>query len=131
MKRNTVIVILVAVVAALFLVNPFKFFQGRNPAATKPPAVEAKVLDPLISFAASAWQSPEDYILSCFEKHDIVFLGELTKIRQQVQLVSAIIPRLAEKGIALASSTPSPTASPTSTPCSPPRAGTRHGHGPS
>jgi hypothetical protein len=101
MKRNTVIVILVAVVAALFLVNPFKFFQGRNPSATKPPAVEAKVLDPLLSFAASAWQSPEDYILSCFEKHDIVFLGEFTKIRQQVQLVSAIIPRLAEKGIAL------------------------------
>jgi hypothetical protein len=44
-------------------------------------------------------QPPEDYVVAAFAAHDIVFLGELPKIRQDVQFVSSLIPRLAAAGI--------------------------------
>ena len=98
MKRNTVLVILVALVAVLFLVNPFKFFQNRAAGAGRP-QVSATSLDPIVEFAASSRRSPADYVLACFDRHDIVFLGEFYKIRQNVQLVATLVPRLAAAGI--------------------------------
>lgn len=42
---------------------------------------------------------PEDYVVSKFQDHDYVFLGEYHRIRQNVELVLALIPRLYHNGI--------------------------------
>ncbi len=98
MKRNTVLVVLVAIIAVLFFFNPLKLLQNRGGAARRPQANPA-LLDPLLRYAASSFKTPEDYLISSLAAHDIVFLGELYKIKQNVQLVSALIPRLAAAGV--------------------------------
>ncbi len=96
MKRNTLLIAVVAVVAVLFVFNPFQLLRGRG---TRRPAVSPQTLSPLASWARSGFRPPEDYILSCFRSHDIVFLGEFYKISQNVKLVSALIPRLYAAGV--------------------------------
>lgn len=44
-------------------------------------------------------KAPVDYILDKFKDHDIVLLGEMHYIRQQVELYHRLIPRLAEHGV--------------------------------
>lgn len=98
MKRNTVLIVLVAVAAALFLFNPLKLLQNRGGAARRPQAPPS-VLDPLLRYAESSFQAPEEYIIKSLAAHDIVFLGELYKLKQNVRLVSALVPRLASAGV--------------------------------
>ena len=98
MKRNTVLVVLVALAAVVLFFNPLKLLQNRGAAARRPSADPA-LLDPLLRFAQSSYQAPEDYVIQTLADHDIVFLGEFYKIRQNVKLVSALIPRLAAAGV--------------------------------
>ena len=98
MKRNTLLIVLV-VVAGLFLVlNPLQYLT-RGAGTPRRASVEAARLAPLLSFAESSWRSPEDYVISAFTGHDVVMLGEFFKIRQNVQLVQGLIPRLYAAGI--------------------------------
>jgi hypothetical protein len=96
MKRNTLLVLAVAVAALFLFVNPLQYL--RRGAVSRPAADKAEV-QTLLSWAQTSWRSPEDYILSTFADHDIVFLGEFFKIRQNVQLVSELIPRLSQAGV--------------------------------
>ena len=98
MKRNTLLIVLVVVAGAFLVLNPLQYFN-RSAGAPGRPALDAARLAPLLSFAESQWRSPEDYILAAFARHDVVMLGEFFKIRQNVQLVGALIPRLYAAGI--------------------------------
>jgi len=42
---------------------------------------------------------PEDYVISKFKDHDVVFLGEHHRIRHDVKLVQNLIPRLYQAGV--------------------------------
>ncbi len=97
-KRSTVILVVLAAVALLVLLSPVGLFRGR-PATGAPPAVEPAVLDPLVQAASASARGAEDYVLSCFQAHDIVFLGEFPKVLPHVTLVSRLVPRLAEAGV--------------------------------
>jgi hypothetical protein len=97
-KRNTVLFIVIAAAAVLVLVLPMRPFMGRTSTGAVP-AVDPAVLGPLAQSAAAAARAPEQYVLSCFDRHDVVFLGEFYKIRQNVVLVSALVPRLAAAGV--------------------------------
>lgn len=44
-------------------------------------------------------QSPEEYVVSKFKDHDVVFLGEFHRIKHDVLLVHRLIPRLYAAGI--------------------------------
>jgi len=44
-------------------------------------------------------QSPEKYIISKFEQYDYVFLGEYHRIKQDVDLVTSLVPGLYKNGI--------------------------------
>mgnify|MGYP001201344188 CR=1 FL=1 len=46
-------------------------------------------------------KAPVDYILDKFKDHDIVLLGEMHYIRQQVELYHHVIPLLADRGITI------------------------------
>jgi hypothetical protein len=59
------------------------------------PAIKAN----LIEFVKTHFQSPEDYILSKFEDHDIVFLGEYHRIKHDPEFVQKLIPLLHRSGI--------------------------------
>jgi hypothetical protein len=97
-KRNTLLIVLVVVAGAFLVFNPLQLFN-RNAGSPHRTALEAARLAPLLSYAESAWRSPEEYILAAFERHDVVLLGEFFKIRQNVQLVQNLIPRLYAAGI--------------------------------
>ena len=98
MKRNTLLVILVVVAGLAIVVNPLQFF-ARGSAAPQRHAPDPGKLSALLQFAESSWRSPEDYVLDAFKDHDVVFLGEFFKIRQNLALVRDLVPRLYAAGV--------------------------------
>lgn len=98
MNRNTLLVIGVAIVGIFLFLNPLKYITNRG-GVERRPAVPPERLSALVSWAGQNARIPEDYIVGAFAKHDIVFLGELPKLRPNVQLVSLLIPRLYAAGV--------------------------------
>jgi len=98
MKRNTLLVVVVAVAAFFLLFNPLQWFSG-NKNNVRRPSTDASKVTPLAQFAQDSWRSPSDYIVKTFATHDIVFLGEMYKIKQNVTLVSSLIPALYAAGV--------------------------------
>ncbi|HTO21659.1 MAG TPA: hypothetical protein VMQ10_04210 [Spirochaetia bacterium] len=96
MKRNTLLIVLVVVAAFFIFLNPFQLF---NRGGQKRPVPAPASLAPVLEYADRAWQSPQDYVLSAFQRHDVVLLGEFFKIHQNVELVHDLIPRLYGAGI--------------------------------
>ena len=96
MKRNTLLVVLVVVAGFMIFVNPLQLF---NRGGTRRPTPAPAALAPVLQYADTDWRSPEDYVMSAFQQHDIVLLGEFFKIRQNVELVHGLIPRLYAAGI--------------------------------
>ena len=93
MKRNTLLIALVAVAGLVLVLNPLQFFN-RDSGAPHRPVPDPGKLSQLLQFAESTWRSPEDYVLNAFKSHDVVFLGEFFKIKKNVELVSGLVPRL-------------------------------------
>ena len=97
MNRNVVLIIVAIVAGVVLVFNPLRFLRQRRDAAR--PAVDPAVVASLLTYAQSSWHAPEEYVLSTFADHDIVFLGEFFKVRQNVELVTALIPRLYAAGV--------------------------------
>ncbi len=53
----------------------------------------------LLEYLNKHGKSPVDYVLSKFEQYDIVLLGEMHRVKQQLELYHKLIPRLPEYGI--------------------------------
>jgi hypothetical protein len=53
----------------------------------------------LFGYIAAAHLTPEEYVISKFEEHDIIFIGEFHRIKQDVKLIQNLIPQLHENGI--------------------------------
>ena len=98
MKRNTVLIVVAAIAGVVLFINPLQYFRG-NAGSVARPAADKAALASLLQFADSHWRSPEDYVVSSFASHDLVFLGEFFKIRQNVLLVQGLIPRLYAAGV--------------------------------
>ena len=45
------------------------------------------------------WMPPEDYVVSKFQNHDIVFIGEWHRVRHDPLLIQALIRRIYQAGI--------------------------------
>ena len=63
------------------------------------PTIEAERMRAMRSYLMSHFQTPEDYVLSRFEEHDVVLIGEMHRIRHDVELVQRLIPLLHDRGI--------------------------------
>jgi hypothetical protein len=63
------------------------------------PELEPALTEELSQYILGHYQAPEDYILSKFEDHDIVFVGEYHRIKQNVELIQDLVPRLHEIGV--------------------------------
>ncbi len=55
--------------------------------------------DQLRAFLATQAQPPEDYVLAKFATHDLVLIGEPHWVRQHVEFMQGMIPRLYRQGI--------------------------------
>jgi hypothetical protein len=66
--------------------------------AHKEPSTNHEV-DKLAKYLKSHWKSPENYVISKFADHDIVFIGEYHRIKHDVELIHKLIPRLYKAGI--------------------------------
>src|SRR5687768_14806323 len=53
----------------------------------------------LVAYLKSHGMPPENYVVSKFRNHDIVFLGEYHRIKHDVELIHALIPRLHKAGV--------------------------------
>jgi len=82
---------------ALFLLC-FLLFPSPTQSADLP-KTDPKVVEQLKTYLLSHYMTPEDYVISKFQDHDVVFLGEEHLYRPNLQLVQALIPRLYQKGI--------------------------------
>ena len=54
---------------------------------------------PVVDYIRTNDLSPEEYVVSSFEDHDIIFIGENHYIKQEVEFVGELIPLLYEHGI--------------------------------
>jgi len=61
--------------------------------------LDPKVKASLIEYISTHHQSPEDYILSKFKDHDMIFLGEYHRIKHDPELVQKLIPLLHRSGV--------------------------------
>jgi hypothetical protein len=67
---------------------------------TRPPAeIEGGLQKELLAFLGTKGMSPEDYVVSKFKDHDIVFIGEHHFIKHDVEFVQSLIPVLYRNGI--------------------------------
>ena len=57
-------------------------------------AASSKEEQKLVVYLKSHWKSPENYVISKFRDHDIVFIGESHRIKHDVELIHKLIPRL-------------------------------------
>jgi hypothetical protein len=96
MKRNTLLIVLIVVAGFVLVLNPLQLFNRGGPRRSAPPAA---AFAPVLRFAEASWRSPGNYVLSAFQRHDVVLLGEFFKIRQDVQLAHDLIPQLYAAGI--------------------------------
>ena len=53
----------------------------------------------LANYLTENWETPENYIIKKFDKHDYVLLGEFHRIKHDVDLMVRLIPKLYESGI--------------------------------
>ena len=63
------------------------------------PALDSAQQKELSDYLITNYQTPEDYVISKFEDHDIVFLGEEHYIKQNLELIHKLIPKLYANGI--------------------------------
>jgi len=55
--------------------------------------------DALIEYVKTHQSTPEAYLLSKFKDHDIIFLGEMHRVKHDVLFVQSLIPKLYRAGI--------------------------------
>ena len=63
------------------------------------PPVDPALLDQLRRYLGENHYTPEEYILSKFEDHDVVFIGEEHRGKHDVEFIHRLIPLLHERGI--------------------------------
>ncbi len=79
---------------------PLLVLFGAAPSERVPlPAIEPASRHELVSWLGTHAQSPEEYVVSKFRDHDVVFVGEWHRIRHDPELIRNVIPRLHANGV--------------------------------
>ena len=96
MNRNRILLVVLAVGAAFLIFNPFR---GSKAPINRLPSANLDTVALLASYVERHYLTPENYIIKTFDNHQIVFLGEPGRIKQNVDLVRRIIPNLYRHGV--------------------------------
>lgn len=81
----------ISLLIALLITSTTAFAQPAN----SPSPDQQKLVD----YLKAHRMSPENYVVSKFRNHDIVFLGEYHRIKHDVELIHKLIPRLHKAGV--------------------------------
>lgn len=82
------------------LISYMVLFLGVTVVAQSPQVIlPADQQTELVAFLKAHWMPPEDYVVSKFKDHDIVFIGEFHRIKQDPTLIQALIPLLYKAGV--------------------------------
>ena len=57
------------------------------------------LINELKDYILAHQQSPEDYVIGKFKDHDVVFLGEMHRVKHDPELIQRLIPLLHENGV--------------------------------
>jgi hypothetical protein len=63
------------------------------------PKVDDVLARELRGYLSAHYATPEDYIVGKFRDHDIVFVGEMHRIKRDVELIQSLIPLLYRNGV--------------------------------
>jgi hypothetical protein len=63
------------------------------------PKVDQELKLSLEEYLINHYMTPEDYVISKFRDHDIVFIGEYHRIKHDLELIHNLIPMLYENGV--------------------------------
>ncbi len=90
MKKKLLLAVVILIGILLLLLYPRK----------EPfPALSNSMRQELETYIVKNYKTPEEYVLSKFKSHDIIFLGEYHRIKHDVELVQNLIPFLYEDGV--------------------------------
>ncbi|HEV8433397.1 MAG TPA: hypothetical protein VGR95_08290, partial [Thermoanaerobaculia bacterium] len=62
-------------------------------------AVAAHADSSLLGYLQAHAMTPEDYIVSKFRDHDVVFVGEFHRIQHDPQLIARVVPLVYKAGV--------------------------------
>lgn len=96
MNRRTVYTIAIVILVFFLFFNPFdKKDDGSVPA----PYLRSDTLEDLTTYLTANHELPEQYIASKFRDHSLVFVGEFSRVKQQVEVVIRALPVIYEAGV--------------------------------
>jgi hypothetical protein len=97
MKWNRIIYTGLIVILIVTTFNPFKR-KDKGHDVPRPWASKATIQE-LAEYIEAEATSPEQYLAELFDSRQIVFVGDLTKLKQSAVSVAAVIPLLASRGV--------------------------------
>ena len=97
MERRQFTFILIAILIVLFIWNPFS--RRDRDQKIPPPRVTQEQAESMAEYISDYGQPPEEFVADMFARRDIVFIGESTKIKEQVEFIQSVIPHLYRAGV--------------------------------
>jgi len=98
MDKSKIFIFIAIIIAVFLFFNPFNSLKNQQNKIAMP-----KVADETATTFAEAikqnFQKPEDFIIGAFKTHDIIFLGEYWRVKQNLKFVQDMIPLLYANGI--------------------------------
>lgn len=93
--------VIILMIIFSFLTGVFNVHSAQKTAQEKKPllALDKKLKEELLTYLKKNHKSPEEYVLSKFQDHDIVFIGEYHRIKHDVELIHRLIPLLYKAGV--------------------------------
>ncbi len=106
-KKTIILFIFLAFLGILFLLRDkiiiafyySRVFPQEHVEKLPLPDLDSALEQKLSTYLKEHFQAPEEFILSKFDHHDIVFLGEMHRARHDPELVQRLIPLLYRNGI--------------------------------
>lgn len=96
-RQSRVFWFVALLVAFFFLFDPFNIFGNRTDIPR--PAASRGTVNELEDWVGANANDPVDYIVSRFREDRIVFLGEMGRVKEQIQVVIDAIPALYDTGV--------------------------------
>ena len=90
-RLGTVVVIVVVVQLALCGIGKAQPYQQQPPTAIDISQSDDIDRRPFLEYVRQQGQSPIEYVVNKFTRHDVVLLGEMHEVRENCELISALI----------------------------------------
>ena len=84
---------------ALAVARPFSQVQVQRGSNERVGGLSPGLLKSVQKYIADHHESPEEYVVRQFATHDIIFLGEMHGVRQNLEFLQQLLPRLYAAGV--------------------------------